>query len=153
MKKNIYLLIACLMLSFPFNSAIFAADNKTPNVKTANIGTKTDTNNKDTKIIITPSYQYSSYYVNGISRFPSSIALNTTDKYGKAYFSNKGSKPVTLRVDGQPDKIIQPGASDGVTWTYTGILSRTYQIELSETNIGITGYYSLAKSDKPFVSK
>lgn len=99
-----------------------------------------------------PSYSYSNFSISGGTAFETSINLTSTDKYGKAFYSNNSNSSVTMTVKGAGvDKsvTIPKNSSKGITWTKGGFGTEEYKIQIRSSG-SLKGLFSLAKCDEPF---
>ncbi len=99
-----------------------------------------------------PSYSYSNFSISGGTAFETSINLTSTDKYGKAFYSNNSNTSVTMTVKGSgvnESITIPKNSSKGISWTKGGWGTEEYKIQIRSSG-NLNGLFSLAKCDEPF---
>lgn len=97
------------------------------------------------------SWQYSNFELTGTSSsFNTTITLSKTDKYGKAFFTNRTGATVKMYVTDQNPISIGKGQSKGMTWTNTTKKDKKYEVEVRCSDEKLKGTFSLAKSDNSF---
>lgn len=149
MKLNKILCLGLITTSvLAFNIPTMAEDIESVNIEI--IDTIENDNSISPNSI--PSYSYSKLSISGGTSFETSISLTSTDKYGKAFYSNNSNYSVTMTVTGtgvNESITIPKNTSKGISWTKGGIGTKEYKIQLRSSG-DLNGLFSLAKCDEPF---
>lgn len=149
MKLNKILCLSIIATSvLSFNIPILANETLNTNIEIID-----EMNDNSISTYSNPTYAYSNFSISGGPSFETSIKLTSTDKYGKAFYTNKSNYSVTMKVDGsgvEESITIPAGSSKGISWTKGGIGSKTYTIQIRSSSGNLNGLFSLAKCDESF---
>ncbi len=95
------------------------------------------------------NYVFSSFKILDTNHFNTHIELSNSQPYGKAYYTNNGTKDVSLYVKGQGTVTVKPNKSEGITWKKS-FFKKYYKVDIHCSSENLNGLFSLAGSDKEF---